>query len=196
MKKKRLYKINGVKPVFIIVALMILTLTLLACSVDTSENDEGSDGRNPVNNDANSNASDNVGGSECNDSSNSEGNDSNNSASTPTNSGALTITSNSPLTYALPSPNTVGSISVEEALESRRSRRDFQDKALSAEQLSQILWASYGITSERGLRTSPSAGATYPLEIYAVIGNVEEIEPGVYRYLSDEHKIEMVVKAM
>lgn len=43
------------------------------------------------------------------------------------------------------------------------------------------------------LRTAPSAGALYPLEIYAVIGNVEGIGPGVYRYVSGVHEIEMVV---
>jgi SagB-type dehydrogenase family enzyme len=86
---------------------------------------------------------------------------------------------------------------VESALYKRRSHRQYEDRALSAKQLSQILWAAYGITSPQpdnpglrgGLRTAPSAGARYPLEIYAVVGNVEGIEPGVYRYISDEHKI-------
>jgi len=60
-------------------------------------------------------------------------------------------------------------------------------------QLSQILWAAYGITSPRGLRTAPSAGALYPLEVYAVIGNVEGVAPGVYRYTPDGHTITRVV---
>ena len=101
------------------------------------------------------------------------------------------------LTYLLPSPKTDGDVSVEKALMNRRSHRHFQNKAISANQLSQILWAAYGITLPRpghrdlrgGLRTTPSAGATFPLEIYAIIGNVEGIEPGVYRYISEEHKI-------
>ena len=96
---------------------------------------------------------------------------------------------NSPLTYILPSPETVGSVSVEEALANRRSHRNFADKALSAEQLSQILWAAYGISDGSRLRTTPSAGALYPLEIYAVIGNVTGIEAGVYKYDALEHKI-------
>jgi len=104
------------------------------------------------------------------------------------------------LTYILPSPSTDGDLSVESALENRRSQRDFQDKALSVDQLSQILWAAYGITSPRpdapnmrgGLRTSPSAGALYPLEVYAIVGNVDGIEPGAYKYISEEHKIIMV----
>jgi len=94
-----------------------------------------------------------------------------------------------PLAYALPAPKTDGNMSVEKALSNRRSHRNFQNKAISANQLSQILWAAYGNTSPSGLRTAPSAGALYPLEIYAVVGNVEGIKPGVYKYISKEHKI-------
>jgi len=107
---------------------------------------------------------------------------------------ALSKMENSSPSYILPSPETAGDISVEEALANRRSRRDFQDKELSAEQLSQILWAAYGITEpSRGLRTAPSAGALYPLEIYVVVGDVTEIEPGVYKYDPGEHKITRTV---
>ena len=93
------------------------------------------------------------------------------------------------LTYTLPPPKTDGNTSVEKALANRRSHRNFQNKAISTSQLSQILWAAYGNTSPNGLRTAPSAGALYPLEVYAVVGNVEGIKPGVYRYISREHKI-------
>ena len=117
------------------------------------------------------------------------------------NNNILTRMEGSQLTYILPAPNTDGTISVEKALANRRSQRNFQDKAISADQLSQILWSAYGITLPRsdhpslrgGLRTAPSAGALYPLEIYAVIGDVEEIEPGVYRYVSGEHKIVRII---
>ena len=106
----------------------------------------------------------------------------------------LTKIENSPLTYILPAPKTNGKVSVEKALADRRSHRDFQNKGLSAEQLSQILWAAYGITQpvarlRGGLRTTPSAGALYPLEIYVVVGNVTGIETGVYKYVSQEHKL-------
>jgi SagB-type dehydrogenase family enzyme len=108
---------------------------------------------------------------------------------------------NSPLSYVLPSPDFEGSISVEEALLHRRSHRSFMKEAISAEDLSQILWAAYGITqplqgfpqTRGGLRTAPSAGARYPLEIYALVGNVRGIEPGVYRYDSREHRITRVI---
>jgi len=87
------------------------------------------------------------------------------------------------------SPKTCGTVSVEEALANRRSHRNFREDAISADQLLQILWAAYGITSPGGLRTTPSAGALYPLEIYAVVGNTEGIEPGVYRYIADGHTL-------
>jgi len=92
--------------------------------------------------------------------------------------------------YVLPEPKLEGEMSVEEALQNRRSHRRFRDEALSAQQVSQLLWAAYGITLARpggGLRTTPSAGATFPLEVYVVIGNVAEIYPGVFRYDSYNH---------
>jgi len=109
----------------------------------------------------------------------------------------LTQLAGAQLTYVLPSPLTDGKISVERALQNRRSQRNFVDKAISAEQLSQILWAAYGITQplpdrptlRGGLRAAPSAGALYPFEIYVVIGKVSGIEPGVYKYISEEQKI-------
>ncbi len=109
----------------------------------------------------------------------------------------LTRIDSSGLTYLLPSPEIKGSISVEETLFNRRSRRHYQEVAISAEDLSQILWAAYGITMPRddyaflkgGLRTAPSAGGLYPLEIYVLVGKVKGIEPGVYKYISKKHKI-------
>ena len=114
----------------------------------------------------------------------------------------LTRVEDSPLTFTLPPPQTDGAMSVERALANRRSRRNFRNEALTPEQLSQLLWAAYGVTLPLpdqphlggGLRTAPSAGATYPLEIYAVIGLVDGIEPGVYRYIPAQHKIVLVVE--
>ena len=68
---------------------------------------------------------------------------------------------------------------------------------MSVEQLSQILWAAYGVTSPRsnsllikgGMRTAPSAAGLYPLEIYVMVGNVKGVEVGAYKYISQDHKI-------
>jgi len=88
-------------------------------------------------------------------------------------------------------------MSVEKAISQRRSRRIFLDDAISAEDLSQILWSAAGITkpiahcsqTRMCLRAAPSAGAMYPLEIYVLAENVRGIEPGIYKYIPQEHKI-------
>jgi len=95
----------------------------------------------------------------------------------------------------LPSPVTVGTMSVEEAIFRRRSKREYLDKPLDGFQLSQLLWAAQGITEPRwGLRAAPSAGGTYPLEIYAVVGenSVEDLRAGIYRYNPKDHTIILV----
>jgi len=93
----------------------------------------------------------------------------------------------------LPSPRTKGQMSVEEAINSRRSRREFRDKPLSLEEVAQLLWASQGIVPPRGMRTAPSAGATFPLEVYALTGNVAEISPGLYHYNPFKHSLEKLL---
>jgi len=94
----------------------------------------------------------------------------------------------------LPEPNLKGSVSVEEALSGRRSRREYRNEPLTLQELSQLLWSAQGVTAKGGKKTTPSAGATYPLEVYAVVGDVEGIEPGVYRYIPKGHGIEQTIK--
>jgi SagB-type dehydrogenase family enzyme len=90
----------------------------------------------------------------------------------------------------LPSPDREGSISVEKALETRRSVREYLDSPLSLSDIGQLLWSAQGITDDlRGFRTAPSAGALYPAEVYVVAGNVEGLESGVYRYVPVTHTI-------
>lgn len=92
----------------------------------------------------------------------------------------------------LPPPSLRGDLSVEEALQQRRSFRDFSDSALKLEEIGQIVWAAQGITSGNRFRTAPSAGATYPLELYVIAGNVESLQPGLYRYIPQKHGLEPV----
>lgn len=84
---------------------------------------------------------------------------------------------------ALPSPALRGSVSLEEALAGRRSVREFTARSLTQAEIGQLLWAAQGVTSADGRRTAPSAGATYPLELYAVTAN------GVGLYLPAEHAL-------
>ena len=88
-------------------------------------------------------------------------------------------------------PKEKGIISIEETLHQRRSVRDYKKISLSLEEVSQCLWAGTGKNLYR--RTAPSAGATYPLEIYLVAGEVEGLEPGVYHYSISKHYLERVI---
>jgi SagB-type dehydrogenase family enzyme len=89
----------------------------------------------------------------------------------------------------LPAPKLTGELSLEECLAKRRSVRDYADQPLTLAQVSQLLWAAQGTTSEKGGRTAPSAGALYPLETYIVVTNVDSIEPGIYRYETKPHRL-------
>ncbi len=95
----------------------------------------------------------------------------------------------------LPAPRLEGEVSVEEAIASRRSIRSYADSPLTLQELSQLLWAAQGITDPvRGFRSAPSAGATYPLTVFAVVreGGVLGLESGVYEYLPEHHALRLV----
>jgi SagB-type dehydrogenase family enzyme len=94
----------------------------------------------------------------------------------------------------LPSIQTIGRLSVEEAISKRRSVREYKDEPLSLKEVSCLLWAASGITANWGARTAPSAGALYPLEIYLVAGRVEDLKPGIYRYNPEGHSLVMTVE--
>jgi len=92
----------------------------------------------------------------------------------------------------LPPPTPKGSMSLEEAIDRRRSIRRFTPEPISQPQLSQILWATQGVTDTRsGDRAIPSAGATYPLEIFVVCGHncIEGISEGIYHYNPESHSL-------
>jgi SagB-type dehydrogenase family enzyme len=92
----------------------------------------------------------------------------------------------------LPDPQFEGDVSLESAIRMRRTIRSFDGKALGLHQLSQLLWSAQGITEQGGFkRAAPSAGALYPMDIYAVVGArcVDGLDPGVYRYEPEHHSI-------
>ncbi|MEO8580968.1 MAG: SagB/ThcOx family dehydrogenase [Patescibacteria group bacterium] len=89
----------------------------------------------------------------------------------------------------LPKPNFKGVLSVEEALFTRRSRREFSSQPVSQFELGQILWSGQGVTDDLGHRTSPSAREGYPFTEYVVVRNVEGLQPGLYQYLPEKHQI-------
>lgn len=91
----------------------------------------------------------------------------------------------------LPEPRLDGPYAVERALLNRRSIRAFKKESLSLAELSQLAWSAQGVSSPRGHRTAPSAGALYPLEVYIFAGGVTGLEAGVYRY-APRHILETV----
>jgi len=94
----------------------------------------------------------------------------------------------------LPEPKYIGTSSLEEALHKRRSVRTFKDGPVTTYEVSQLIWAASGITGEGGLRTAPSAGALYPLELYVVAGNVNGLPAGIYKYRPNNHELLSVAK--
>ncbi len=84
----------------------------------------------------------------------------------------------------LPEPNKSGSMSLEQAITVRRSRRHFLPKPLTLEQTGQLAWAAQGQDAGSRYRTTPSAGATYPLELFVIT------DKGMFRYLPDKHSLE------
>lgn len=94
----------------------------------------------------------------------------------------------------LPEPDRKGVLFLETALDQRRSIRDLSAAELSLKQISQLLWAAQGITHTEGLRTAPSAGALYPLELYLLVANVEGLEAGIYHYQPRSHSLTLIAK--
>jgi|UniRef100_A0A7V3PS59 SagB-type dehydrogenase family enzyme len=92
----------------------------------------------------------------------------------------------------LPEPDTIGKITVEQALLHRRSVRSFSAEPLTLEDISQLLWAAQGKTGKTYGRTAPSAGATYPMEVFLVAGNVSGIDAGIYQYLIEIHGLKLI----
>jgi len=92
----------------------------------------------------------------------------------------------------LPPASKQSDVSLEEALSKRQSTRSFAEEALNLNELSQLLWAAQGITHGREFRTAPSAGALYPLEVYALAGGVEGLSPGLYKYDISKHGLTRV----
>ena len=107
---------------------------------------------------------------------------------------------------AAPCDSGVGPIEGDEealrrVMAARRSIRAWDLDPITREDIHAMLWAAQGITAPdmptgvpgiTGYRTSPSAGATYPLELYVVAENVEGMDQGVHWYRPMEETIEQV----
>lgn len=97
-----------------------------------------------------------------------------------------------PKSIALPTPQVSENQPLERLLAGRRSVRKFAGVALTLAEAGQLAWAAQGETHPEGKRTAPSAGALYPLELFLVAGDVKGLDPGVYRYDSDGHRLQQI----
>jgi len=93
--------------------------------------------------------------------------------------------------FRLPSPTERGGMPLAEAIARRRSVRRYGRESLPLSHLSKVLWAAQGITDTHGLRAAPSAGATYPLEVFVLIGrdSVDGVDEGLYHYDVEGHSL-------
>ena len=89
-----------------------------------------------------------------------------------------------PQARKLPPPQTDGGKPLMQALKARHSSREFADRALPAQVLSNLLWAAWGINRpESGLRTAPSARTAMDVDLYLAMAN------GVWIYDPKAHRL-------
>jgi SagB-type dehydrogenase family enzyme len=94
----------------------------------------------------------------------------------------------------LPAPENIKirSLDLRQAIEGRRSIRNYSQEPLTIEELSYLLWVTQGVVQvTRGatFRNVPSAGARHALETYLLINNVRDIPVGIYSFLAIDHKL-------
>jgi len=92
----------------------------------------------------------------------------------------------------LPEPRLQGEVSVEEALDRRESRRAYGEGGLDLSGIGQLLWSAAGLgvdAASGATRTAPSAGGIYPVDIYLVSGEMEDLDTGIYLYDPQSHSL-------
>ena len=100
----------------------------------------------------------------------------------------------------LPLPRFASGVMLEEAIAWRRSIREYKDEPITIENLSMLLWAAQGLTEFKyGFRSAPSAGGTYPLEVYVsisgkgvLVNGAEYLPSGSYKYYGFDHSIKLI----
>lgn len=88
-------------------------------------------------------------------------------------------------TIELSAPDVLGGMPLMEAIAARKSTREFSAKKIEDKDLSNILYAAWGLSHE-GKRTIPTAMNKQDLEVYAAMDN------GIWRYNASEHRLELV----
>jgi SagB-type dehydrogenase family enzyme len=100
----------------------------------------------------------------------------------------------SPQIISLPAPSLEAEPNFWKVLQQRRSIRDYTPAPLALKELSNLLWATQGITEKAfspWYRTVPSAGALHPIDTYLVVNRVEGLDPGLYFLNVTDFSLEM-----
>lgn len=84
----------------------------------------------------------------------------------------------------LPPVGSTPTMTLAAALRERRSVRTFTSVPLTGDEVGALFFAAQGVTHGAGLRSAPSAGALYPLHLYAVT------PAGAAHYLPAGHQVE------
>ena len=95
----------------------------------------------------------------------------------------------------LPEPTREGGTATWELIAARRSERSFSGEPIALTDLSQLLWATQGLSGTAPgfeLRTSASAGALYPNETYIISQAVEDLPAGAHHYIVPDHSLGML----
>lgn len=102
----------------------------------------------------------------------------------------------------LPSPQSPEKSEFLTVLLSRRTWREFSKRKVPLYTLAQLLHFTWGVTQyvdiellgHLPLKTSPSAGARHPTEVYVAARLVEGLPPGLYHYAANRHHLECLRK--
>jgi nitroreductase len=90
-------------------------------------------------------------------------------------------------TIELPTPQKTGGMPIMEALAKRATVRSFDTTDISIQQLSNLLWASFGVNRPDGKRTAPSANNKQEIDIYVLLKN------GAFIYDAANNKLNQVI---
>ena len=91
-----------------------------------------------------------------------------------------------------PPPDLEGHLPLSTAIHQSKPSRDLRNFIIANKSISQLMWALQGITHGPRFRTVPSAGATYPLEIFIVSNGTSALRKGYYNYVPQEHQLRTV----
>jgi len=93
----------------------------------------------------------------------------------------------------LPNPERL-QMPLDDVMELRRSRRDYQDVPITLKELSTLLFysAGYKRTDHSGRKHVPSSGGFSTTEVFMVILNSNEVKPGLYYFSAKDFNLRCI----